>query len=78
MELIKWSYTKRQNIKAIFDYCPSSTVIFRPIRDFYFIYIVNWSESDPVITKDKLATMEQLLNKELGTENEYLNRKSNS
>ncbi len=76
MKLLQWGYTKRKNIKAIFDYCPYSTVIFRPIRDYYFVYIINWSDSDPVVSREKLIQMEQLLNEDLGTDHEYANRKS--
>ncbi|MBM6618175.1 hypothetical protein [Bacillus suaedaesalsae] len=77
MLLLQWGYTKKYNIKAIFDYCPNSTVIFRQIQDYYFVYIVNWSEPDPIIDRDNLVLMEQLLNKELGTLEAYEKRKSN-
>lgn len=76
MNLIKWSYTKRYNIKAIYDDFPNSTVIFRLINQYYFIYNVKWSENDPPVTKENLEQMEQRLNDELGTGHFYRNRKS--
>lgn len=76
MKLLQWGYTKKHNIKAFFDYCPNSSVIFRQIQDYYFIYIVNWSEHDLIISKKELVIMEQLLNTELGTIEAYEKRKS--
>ncbi|MFD1735369.1 hypothetical protein ACFSCX_02210 [Bacillus salitolerans] len=76
MKLLNWSYTKRYNIKARYDYCPFSSVIFRPINEYYFVYIINWSEKDPIVTREHLALMELLINRELGTEEHYLSRKS--
>ena len=75
MNLTKWSYTKRYNIKAEFDVFPNSVVIFRQIKDYYFVYTVNWSLSDPVVSKTVLGEMEWLLNKELGTLENYSLRK---
>lgn len=71
MKLTKWSYTKRYNIKAQFDVFPNSVVIFRQIKDYYFVYTVNWSLTDPVVSKTALGEMEWLLNKELGTLESY-------
>ncbi len=76
MKLISWTYTKRYNIKAIYDIFPHSNVIFRLIHNYYFIYIVNWSEQDPPVEKKDLVQMELLLNDELGTGHFYRNRKS--
>jgi hypothetical protein len=75
MEITKWSYTKKYNIKAIFNEYPNSIVIFRQIKDYYFIYTVKWALSDPVVTKYALKEMEWLLNRELGTEESYRQRK---
>lgn len=74
--MIQWVYTRRYNIKAVYDQFPHSNVIFRLINQYYFVYIVNWSEKDPVVTRDHLEKMEILLNKELGTEEFYRSRKS--
>lgn len=75
MELIKWSYTKRYNIKAQFNAYPNSIVVFRRIKNYYFVYTVQWSMNDPFVTKSALEEMEWLLNRELGTEEDYRMRK---
>lgn len=75
MELIKWSYTKRYNIKGLFDAYPNSVVIFRKIKNYYFVYTVQWSMRDPVVTKTALEEMEWLLNRELGLAEDYGGRK---
>ncbi|WP_066175776.1 hypothetical protein [Bacillus marinisedimentorum] len=75
MKLINWEYSRRYNIKAVFDLFPGSLVIFRQIQDYYFVYIVNWSEQDPVVAKSHLLEMKRLLNEELGTLEEYNRRK---
>lgn len=74
MKMLKWSYTKRYNIKARFDQFPHSTVIFRKIKDYYFIYTISWSEEDNIVKRQHLKEMEMLLNKELGTIEFYLKR----
>lgn len=74
MELLDWSYMRHYNIKARFDPFFHSDVIFRQIKDYYFIYTVRWSEKDPVVDKTDLEQMEILLNKELGTAHSYFNR----
>ncbi|MEK4027109.1 MULTISPECIES: hypothetical protein [Bacillaceae] len=76
MKLKRWTYSRRYNIKAVFDKFPNSNVIFRTINQFYFIYIVNWSEKDPVVTREDLEQMEKLLNEEMGTALFYRYRKS--
>ncbi|TLS37175.1 hypothetical protein [Pseudalkalibacillus caeni] len=76
MELLDWGYSRRYNIKAVFDRFPNSLVVFRMIRDYYFVYIVNWSEDDPIVTRPDLKQMELLLNQELGTLGEYRKRKT--
>lgn len=75
MKLIKWSYKKRNNIKAQFDVFPYSLVLFRKIKNYYFVYTVQWSDKDPVITKTELEEMEIILNQEIGADKEYQQRK---
>jgi hypothetical protein len=75
MKLTKWSYTKRYNIKGQFDAFPNSVVIFRKIKDYYFVYTINWSLIDPVVSKSDLQEMERLLNADLGTLESYYKRK---
>ncbi|TYS15002.1 hypothetical protein FZC78_17055 [Rossellomorea vietnamensis] len=76
MKLTRWSYSRRFNIKASFDSFPHSTVLFRKIKGYYFVYNVYWSPDDPVVTRRELIEMELLLNRELGSEEEYINRRS--
>jgi len=74
MELLDWSYTRHYNIKARFDPFFHSDVIFRQIKDYYFIYTVHWSRKDPVVERKHLEEMEILLNRELGTDHSYFKR----
>ncbi|WP_071459679.1 hypothetical protein [Bacillus massilinigeriensis] len=76
MNLIRWAYTRRYNIKAEFDTFPHSNVIFRQIGSFYFVYIVNWSKEDPFVTRSDLEEMEELMNNDLGTGMDYKYRRS--
>ncbi|SFA91197.1 MULTISPECIES: hypothetical protein [unclassified Bacillus (in: firmicutes)] len=78
MKLKKWSYTKKYNIKAFFDFFPNSPVIFRQIKDYFFVYSVKWDMDDPVVTRAHLEEMERLLNTELGTYSFYQQRSTNS
>lgn len=75
MQLVKWSYMRRDNIKAIYDQYPNSPVIFRKIRDYYFVYTIQWTPADDPVGKSELEQMEKLLNRELGTEYQYLYRR---
>lgn len=76
MRLESWTYTKKYNIKALFDGFPSSPVIFRQIKEYYFIYTIKWSPSDPPVKRIHLEEMEILLNTELGTYEGYQRRKA--
>ncbi|MGE7768539.1 hypothetical protein [Peribacillus sp. NPDC096540] len=75
MQLVKWNYMRHYNIKAIFDQFPNSPVIFRKIRDYYFIYTIQWTAADAPVGTKELEEMEKLLNRELGTELQYLYRR---
>ncbi|ELK47359.1 hypothetical protein D479_07917 [Halobacillus sp. BAB-2008] len=63
-------------VRGYFDRFPNSTVYFRRIRRFYIVYIVDWDERDPVVEKEDRDGMQELINKELGREKEYNQRKS--
>ncbi|ALC90267.1 hypothetical protein AM500_11090 [Bacillus sp. FJAT-18017] len=76
MKLLHWSYTKRYNLKGIFDTHPNSTVLFRQIKDYYFIYTVKWDLLDPPVKRDDLDMMEILMNTEMGTFEHYRKRKA--
>ncbi|PLT33723.1 hypothetical protein [Bacillus sp. V5-8f] len=74
MELIKWSYSRRNEVKASFDSHPNSSVRFRRIKN-YFTYSADWSLADPIITGADMEEMELLLNRALGFETAYINKK---
>lgn len=75
MELISYSFWKRNQLKAIFSRFSSSIVTFRFIGSYYFVYSVRWSENDPIVIKSDLEEMEWLINRELGLETRYQQRK---
>ncbi|WP_281975852.1 hypothetical protein [Halobacillus litoralis] len=76
IQLMRWSYSRKKMVRGYFDKFPFSTVYFRRIRSYYIVYMVDWSESDPVISKGDREEMQQLINCELGREKEYQQRKS--
>jgi hypothetical protein len=73
--LTNWGFTRRNSIKAEFDDFPHSLVILRKVKFFYFVYQVHWSSLDPIVETRHLEEMELLVNKELGYESYYLNRR---
>lgn len=75
MKLLHWSYMKRHQVKALFDEFPNSPVILRKIKNYYFIYHVEWSQSDSPVHTHDLETMELLLNQEFAHEDHYRSRK---
>lgn len=76
LKLIKWGYTRRYQIKALFDTHPASPVILAQINRYYFVRQIYWDESDPIVGNVDLWKMEVLVNKELGLLEDYLNRRS--
>ena len=75
LEILSWSYSRHYNIKARFDAFPNSEVIFRKIKDYYFIYTIFWSETDAVVERSDLELMEIEMNRELGTIEHYFMRR---
>ncbi len=75
VKMINWEYAKWGRVKARFDKFPNSTIIFRLIKSYYFVYTVDWSETDHVITRTDLEKAELLINRELELGAEFLNRK---
>lgn len=76
MKLKKWSYMKRNQVKGIFDSFPDGNMIFKRIKNYYFIHSVAWEGSPQNIEKEQLKEMEFLLNIEMGFLDGYLKRKS--
>ena len=65
-------------MRGYFDKFPNSVIYFRRIRRFYIIYHLDWDPIDPVLSTEDREIMQWLLNKELGRESEYQQRKSRS
>lgn len=76
MKLIQWSYTKRYQVKAIFDEFPDMILIFRTIGSYYFVFTTKGSLVDRYPTRKDYVEMELLINEELQTLPAYINRKS--
>ncbi|MBP2080107.1 hypothetical protein [Oceanobacillus polygoni] len=49
-------------------------VVLRLINHYYFVYSVDWSKADQIVTID-LEGMGLLINRELGMEKAYMERK---
>ncbi|MRX73107.1 hypothetical protein GJU40_13240 [Bacillus lacus] len=75
MKIINYSYKKRGNLEFVFDVWPHSKVMFSPIRNYYFVRYVRWDERDPVVSREDLQKMEQLVNRQMGREIWYDKRK---
>lgn len=78
IELVRWSYSRRKMVRGYFDKFPNSTIYFRRIRRYYVVYSLDWNEIDPVMNKEDREQMQVLLNRELGREIEYNQRRSRS
>ncbi|MCZ8535895.1 hypothetical protein M9R32_01665 [Paenisporosarcina quisquiliarum] len=76
MKLIQWSYTKRYQVKAIFDEFPDMILIFRTIGSYYFVFTTKGSIVNRYPTRKDYVEMELLINEELQTLPAYINRKS--
>ncbi len=76
MKLIQWSYTKRYQVKAIFNEFPDMIFIFRTIGSYYFVFTTKGEVADQIPTRKNYIEMELLINEQLQTLSAYLNRKS--
>ncbi|EPD53963.1 hypothetical protein MHH33_09925 [Paenisporosarcina sp. FSL H8-0542] len=76
MKLIQWSYTKRYQVKAIFDEFPNMILVFRTIGSYYFIFTTKGSIDNRYPTRKDYVEMELLVNEQLQTLQSYINRKS--
>ncbi|WLR45968.1 hypothetical protein LC065_10045 [Halobacillus litoralis] len=76
MQLVRWSYSRRKMVRGYFDKFPHSTIYFRRIRRFYIVYMVDWDETDPLVSQEDREEMQHLINEELGRLKEYEQRKS--
>ncbi|PCK20192.1 hypothetical protein CEY02_14405 [Bacillus pumilus] len=76
MEILQHSYRKKGQIEFVFDHFPHSPAILTPIRQYYFVRYVKWSQHDPLVTRKDLEEMEFLANTMLGTLQDYRKRKA--
>lgn len=76
MELIRWSYMRRNQVKGFFDCFPEAIIIFKRIKNYYFIHSAEWIGNPQIIAKHQLEEMEYLLNQKMGFLHGYLQRKS--
>ncbi|MCM3708458.1 MULTISPECIES: hypothetical protein [Cytobacillus] len=67
---------RRNQVKGIFDCFPEAIIIFKRIRNYYFIHSVEWGGNPQFIAEQQLEEMEYLLNQEMGFLYGYLQRKS--
>lgn len=78
MNLIQWSYTKKYQIKAIYDVFPDTVFIFRSIGSYYYIFTTKGIVSNEGPSREDYVKMELLLNLELDSLPAYLNKKNQS
>ncbi|SEA46552.1 hypothetical protein SAMN05421743_1053 [Thalassobacillus cyri] len=78
MKLIRWAYDRRGVVRGYFDQFPNTTFYLKRIRNYYFLCAVDWSKSDPEITEEHREEINILINRELGREQAYLQRKTRS
>ena len=76
MKLIQWSYTKRYQVKAIFDKFPDMILIFRTVGSYYFVFTTIGTVSHSHPTRKDYVEMELLINEQLQTLPAYIQRKS--
>ena len=78
MKLVQWSYTKKYQVKAIFDDFPGMVIIFRTIGSYYFVFTTKGNGSDTFPKRKDYVEMELLLNEEMQTLPFYIARKSSA
>ncbi|MBD7983325.1 hypothetical protein H9649_01925 [Sporosarcina sp. Sa2YVA2] len=74
MELLQWEYWRGYQIKGVFSQFPTTVVIFRQVKNYYFIYSMSGLDETAIPTRKDYVKMEYLLNKELGNLQAYRER----
>lgn len=75
MKLLHWEYTRKYQIKGIFDEFPETIFLFRRVKDYYFLFSMSGLDKHAIPSKRDYVRMEYLLNKELYSLEAYLQRK---
>ncbi|SIT80866.1 hypothetical protein [Edaphobacillus lindanitolerans] len=76
MKLMQWAYTRKYQVKAVFDDFPETVFLFRRIGEYYFLFSSRGGEYGRLPERHDYAVMEELVNGELGTLHQYRNRRS--
>ncbi|REB07254.1 hypothetical protein DVB69_10425 [Sporosarcina sp. BI001-red] len=76
MQIIHWSYTRKYQVKSVFDSFPDTVVVFRQINGYYFINTMSGLDPQLLPSRKDYVQMEYLINKELGTLSAYKNRRA--
>jgi hypothetical protein len=76
LKLIQWSYSKRYQVKAIFDEFPNMILIFRTIGSYYFVFTTTGSVDHTYPSRKDYVEMELLINEQLQTLPAYIQRNS--
>lgn len=74
MKLLHWEYTRKYQVKCIFDEFPHTVFIFRKIKDYYFLFSMTGLDKQAVPTEKDYVQMEYTLNKELYSLDAYRQR----
>lgn len=75
MKLIRWSYSRRNMVRAYFDTHPNSVFYFRRMKRCFLLYSLDWREEDPFVDAASREEMQLLLNEAMGRKTAYQNRK---
>jgi hypothetical protein len=78
LKLIQWSYSRKYQVKAIFDEFPDMIIVFRTIGTYYFIFTTEGHVPDPYPSHKDYEEMELLMNEEMKTLPSYVSRKSSN
>jgi len=76
MRILHWSYTRKYQVKTVFDLFPDTVVIFRQIHGYYFIRSMKGLDPSSLPERKHYVQMEYCINKELGTLSAYKSRKA--
>ncbi|MFD1203703.1 MULTISPECIES: hypothetical protein [Sporosarcina] len=74
MKILQWEYTRKYQVKCIFDEFPETVFLFRRVKDYYFLFSMNGLNKNAIPERKDYVRMEYLLNKELCTLDSYRNR----
>ncbi|GEN82657.1 hypothetical protein SLU01_09690 [Sporosarcina luteola] len=75
MKLLHWEYTRKYQVKGIFDEFPETVFLFRRVKDYYFLFSMSGLDQHAIPSKKDYVRMEYILNKELYSLDAYRQRK---